>query len=1482
MNRAGIAKAASLIIVMLIAASIIYASIQHTGAATHEASPPPTHLASPPPIKVSPHIGNDSRAESVMKWFIDNLTSYGSRVPGYPGYYEATRYIASSLRGLGISVVIDNYTVVTLIDEGSYLYVDGRNLSVYAVWPNGGVPPNGVVEGPIVYIKDLDSVAGKDLHGAIAFVPITIGYEWQWLLDPMIGVKAIVFVEDPGARSRDMYDTYLDAPVNIVRAYLPRSVLTDNNYTSYMELDGKYARLVVRSRLAEVTAHNIIGVLGSAGPTIILVAHYDSWSPAPAVAPGEADAVSPAVLYALAARLAEENPGNRYIILFTGAHYEALAGTRDFVEKYFFEKKTISVDGEQVSLSPSDTLIIGLDISDGYMIPAPVSIGYFYSAQSLGITRGPLDVFREFMTTLFIDRESIVKDIVADAAGAEAAEAFRELLLDSVDPNTWWALFPGPYWLDTEPFWSSGLAAFSFKTAFSWPRTMATPIDTGWEVNTSNIMTQYNIVLSILTQYLPRLGASGLREAIKNGLTSGAPTRVSLTDRNEMFTKLVGQVRLWNATEGRSVSLKEAGLPPAVVVISIGTRLSTGATWNARFYVITDEEGYFEVTGLHGARAGSLRITAVVLAANSTVLAINDMGRAARGGSVAIGKDVLGTRTAPWEVWVIRVTKPITVPVVLEPERFRRPVEGAEIGVRIIRSDTLAEPDHYSMYIDENGFFVAYVHRGNRYDLVFGPQPVEYVVTGAAPGGTYGLYDAANDTLTVAKERLDELRRYHVSSPAAEEFLERGLHSIREAREAARLGNISRYRGYTLLALSLSNSAYQLSKAAYIDVENAATFFSVLLVFFAIVIGIYVRKPGEQPFRTMAKTLAYIAPPAVIFYALHPALRLTANAVMTVVGFIMIILVVPALLVLLGDFNEALREIRRKKVGVHRIERSRLAASYIAFSYGVEYMKKRRLRTALTLLTLIIVVISVILFTSYTSYVAPQPGLQHVEANRAPGILVEIMTIDKNLPLGTEMRYPLSVATNSTAVPRHWAVVTLNVYNYRDPRSYRQIDGMLGLSPGEIRVTNISGIILRGRWFRENDTYAVLIDKLTAEMIKADVNDTVIIAGLPLRVVGIYDPDKLMALKELDGEDIRPVKGYPRLKSAVVVIVPERLVEKDPWLGKGVSFIVAQYSIPVRRGVALRYASELIYPVPAADIYASDKPSVAVYKYAQRTGYGGSGWGYVAAPLAIASISILGVMLGGLYERKREIFIYAALGLSPTQIGLMFVAEALAYALIASVIGYSLGILFTTALAAAMPGVFRPNYSSGYVVFALTATITATLAATIYPIIKASKMALPSLRRKWEYPTKPEKDRWSIPLPFKITSRYELAGAITYLYEYLSQFTSPDLGDFVVEEAGVASGITSEGKRYVELAGVVRLKPWHAGIKQEFHVTAMEVGPDEWAFTINLKRLSGNPRIWVKANKPFIDAVRKQLLLWRTLHPDDKKPYIERGRELIK
>ena len=77
------------------------------------------------------------------------------------------------------------------------------------------------------------------------------------------------------------------------------------------------------------------------------------------------------------------------------------------------------------------------------------------------------------------------------------------------------------------------------------------------------------------------------------------------------------------------------------------------------------------------------------------------------------------------------------------------------------------------------------------------------------------------------------------------------------------------------------------------------------------------------------------------------------------------------------------------------------------------------------------------------------------------------------------------------------------------------------------------------------------------------------------------------------------------------------------------------------------------------------------------------------------------------------------------------------------------------------------------------------------------------------------------------------------------------------------------------------LYPWEAGLKQIVEVLAL---PEDtfYRITISLKLFEGPRDVWIRSNRLFLDVLRKQLLLWRSLTPKSRKKYIERGEEILR
>ena len=138
-------------------------------------------------------------------------------------------------------------------------------------------------------------------------------------------------------------------------------------------------------------------------------------------------------------------------------------------------------------------------------------------------------------------------------------------------------------------------------------------------------------------------------------------------------------------------------------------------------------------------------------------------------------------------------------------------------------------------------------------------------------------------------------------------------------------------------------------------------------------------------------------------------------------------------------------------------------------------------------------------------------------------------------------------------------------------------------------------------------------------------------------------------------------------------------------------------------------------------------------------------------PILIASLIVLNTMLGSVFERVKEIHIFSSIGLAPSHIGMLFIAEALVYAILGSVAGYLLGQLTSKILVLThwLPDLYL-NFSSVSAVMTTLIVVAVVLLSTLYPARKAAEVATPAVERTWRVP-EPDGDHWIVPLPFAVT-----------------------------------------------------------------------------------------------------------------------------------
>jgi hypothetical protein len=265
-------------------------------------------------------------------------------------------------------------------------------------------------------------------------------------------------------------------------------------------------------------------------------------------------------------------------------------------------------------------------------------------------------------------------------------------------------------------------------------------------------------------------------------------------------------------------------------------------------------------------------------------------------------------------------------------------------------------------------------------------------------------------------------------------------------------------------------------------------------------------------------------------------------------------------------------------------------------------------------------------------------------------------------------------------------------------------------------------------------------------------------------------------------------------------------------------------------------------------------------------------------------------MISSVYERKREIAIYTSVGLAPSHVSFLFVAEAMAFAVLSVVCGYLLAQTSAKFLAeTALWSGITVNYSSMAGVLAMVLVIIVVLVSVIYPSKVASQIAIPDVNRSWTLP-QAQGNMLELTLPFLMTYR-EHRSVGGYLFDYFEghqdvshgMFSTADIQfSFVcTDPPGLAKETYNcpedqcEYDQCLQIKSSVWLAPFDFGIMQTV-VFLFEPAEDEPGFLeirVQLIRESGEANAWRRINKTFLHDIRRQLLLWRSFDDPTKEKY---------
>ncbi len=1432
------------------------------------------------------------------------LSALGSRVTGYLGSYAAADYIREKMNNYGLNVTVQTFTLASPIDRGSTVFIHEKEgtvktIKAYSLWPNliqtCRTPKE--ISGKLIYAKDgeLKDFNGKVVRDSIVLMDFNSGK--NWLNAAKLGAKAVIFIEPPDTTYFEAMSKFIMVPIHFPRLYVSNEdgellrALADRNIEVSVKVDMQYEI---------VKAENIIGIVrGYEFPDdiIVVMAHYDTWSVIPSLAPGADEAASVSLLLELA-RYFSENPPRRTVwFVALSGHYQALAGAREFTEHYFFSPEVESGRKKM-------WVFMGIDISTDGNNLALLYRGHMYDFGS----SGPMIRWTRWLEPKIL-KEYLPRLEVQMGRRYNIRSGFH-----ISGTYGWWASIPIPFMIDSEPMATAHGLAFTVRTDGVFRIHWGHPFNTLDKVNIENLKSQAEVIATIA------YGLANERE-IEMNYADVAPARYLFTAAAADlagFMTVNGKVWFYNVTKGWYSSLPDA----LVVAMRMGEDYTPYPF--SRIITITNKKGEFTIHGVsgYGYGHGYGRVDEWYFEAyhlNEDTGLIDYAPDYGQYGQLQV-RFTYQVNSQPYNVTtvVFRSSSIVIFDLVdassYRPREFLDPRFQNKASFHAWTSRpwllTIYNARDISQYIMWGQFAVGYedcamifVPPNTRAMVVF-KAGANYKIVGlltntsssypegrgflASPNEELHIiftsYRFALDTLNIAEIRYTNLESFYIRNPVAREYLEKAKSYLMRVKKFLAMREYDKAYSLSLLAWSYSIRAYDEIMNLIYDTVNI----SLVIFFLTILFSVFFERlvfSSSGPKVIFTATIIFVMT-FIVYINVHPAPKIAANVMVGPLSITAFILFLATLILFADRVRTMSKEFKERLMGMHFVEKiSTVSLFSMALSQAPRNLRKRPVRSLLVLITIVTVIYSMVSLTSI---------IPTLEAKEAPvsGVtpLYQGILVKKDLELTPDnalspqlIQMIANLEENITIIPRAWyyppSVGGEGVFaQVSGSRGTYRVKAFLGLSHRELNFVRES--LVQGRWFERYDYAVCLLSKSLADRLGVSVGDIIEVLSFKFLVVGIYDSTVLNELKDLDNYVITPANP-DNIQAISIRPIVEQTMNVIPLSWDEV--IVVPFNFVIDKGGYLASVTligdteslraigkTLAVIIRDLRIYVSD--GERVYVPSPVGWFSMLGWNFIVVPLIVAGLTVFNTIIASIKERVTEIEVYSAVGLSPKGITLIFISESMLYAVIGSIIGYLAGIVTNILLVdiGYLPESYVVNFSSLSTVLGIGIPMLCVILASIYPSYLASRLITPSLERKWKIPTKPRRDRWEIPLPFSAEREEEVIAIFRYLQEYFSTKTVESEEPFIVQDIEVLH-------KEKTLKVVMQLMPAEAGVRQEFTISSRPDESGRWTFNVHIKRLSGVREIWFSTNYRVVDAVRKQLLLWRSLSPSVKAKYLEEG-----
>jgi len=1427
--------------------------------------------------------------ETYLKFF----SSLKSRVPGSEGHQKAADFIENKFKEIGLkNLKRESFKTLVPVEKYAYIEYKGEKIDINCLWPNlvktSTLPPEGI-EGKLIYAGkgDLREVEGKDINGSIIVLDFDSGS--KYLDFAMLGAKCFIFLNRGEITRTEAEKKFLSVPLNVPRFY------SDNEKIIELAKIEPTVKIYGRMDWEYINDYNIFGFLEGRdsklkNEVVIISAYYDSISVVPSIAPGATSACGISALLELAEYFVKNPPKRSIVFLATSSHFMNMKGIDAFIQKHCRNEKPFAErikKEDKIKVS----LFIGLDLSG--------------DSDKLGIWHNSTDFYyQRFFAPIgkkFMEYSEKVSKILGYS---------ESVLVNGISPEkgvVWETFLPDKIRTDGEYMILSANPAISFITVNDGRWRVDTPDDRFEKLKLNNVVKQVNVIKHLLTY----------------GLNDEELISKSELKMKDKMATLKAKIVTFNPKKSfvPNDPVKEA------IVVPRDSTSKTNMGVRGFPLEITNEKGIAEISRLNLGQVIYLNAF-YINKENGNIIYAPDMG--VNGNQQYPISFQMDTKEKERMI-VLFKCKEISLFALIDPQYL---IQISNINVFDLSNSA---PDAYGYFLQYPGSIpflwtsycepvgCIFAKENSRIKILGETGPLgkrllllnskeTYTNKEWAEGLGFSVneisailntpYQSAKDMIILDNYRRYNFEKYGIKNERLFELQHKSKELLEKAEEALKERKWYEFLKFSRQAQSIEARAYPDVKNTANDVIKGIIFYFILLLPFAYFC--------ERLFFSFSKIEKRIAGIFLIFLAIyfimryvHPAFKLTNAPEVILLSFIVLTLSGVVISLIASKFEEQMQRIKKETSKVYQTDVGRITASATAFSLGVANMKRRKTRTALTSITLILLTFTVLSFTSIKSYLKFNQILRPNKPTYT-GLLLR----DRNWTPLQELSYDYTENEfygKGIIAPRGWLILgslgnkTAIEVKFGD-KSFLST-GIIGLTPSEKEILPVEKTITYGNWFEKDDEESVLIsDKMAKELDIKNENIGVArvnIYGKEFTVKGIFDSKKFGEIKDLDDERLTPVdfsvlpekeisqmktektsqifssqiqlRSFTHTEAENTVIMPFKKVMD---LKGTLQSIAVKFTDTSENPKTL--VEEFITKL-AGIVFAGFEDKTIVYSSIGFTSFGGIS--NILIPILIAALIVLNTMLGSVYERIREIGTYSAVGLAPVHIASLFFAESLVYAVLGAVSGYLLGQVVIKILMGAdlLKGLVL-NYSSLSAVIATIIIVMTVLLSTLYPARKASQMAVPDVTRKWVLPP-PKGDYWEFEFPFTV-SEYEVLGLATFLTEYFNTYQDVSLGNFYTSGAKLSyEKHPSEKNKYIVETNIW-LAPFDLGVSQEFKMIFEPLGQYNF-YTINLfmKRTSGESTDWKRLNRRFLDGIRKQFLIWRTVSTEVKKEYEKQGKE---